>query len=137
MEENHFIELQKRFIWYSELVTFTQSNSFRSHKLFSKLHSVVTNINVVHIQLFAQHSLVTPWCAQTFYSLRKKTITNFTWESAWRLTGITIVSPKCFTEFSEFRNKKFSKIFVITVKGLEPITSCERDQDATTSIARH
>ena len=29
-----------------------------------------------------------------------------------------------FTEFSE-------KIFVITVKGLEPATSCVRDQDAT------
>ena len=36
--------------------------------------------------------------------------------------------PKCFIEF---------KIFVITVKGLQPATSCERDQDATTAPARH
>ena len=30
-----------------------------------------------------------------------------------------------------------TKIFVITVKGLKPITSYERDQDATTATARH
>ena len=29
------------------------------------------------------------------------------------------------------------KIFLITVKGLEPVTSCIRDQDATTWPARH
>ena len=29
------------------------------------------------------------------------------------------------------------KIFVITVKGLEPATSCIRDQDATTAPATH
>ena len=30
-----------------------------------------------------------------------------------------------------------TKIFVITVKGLEPPTSCLTDQDATTAQARH
>ena len=30
-----------------------------------------------------------------------------------------------------------TKIFVITVKGLEPTTSCVRDQDAITAPARH
>ena len=30
-----------------------------------------------------------------------------------------------------------TKIFVITVKGLEPATSNIRDQDATTAPARH
>ena len=30
-----------------------------------------------------------------------------------------------------------TKIFVITVKGLEHATSCVRDQDATTAPARH
>ena len=30
-----------------------------------------------------------------------------------------------------------TKIFVITVKGLEPATSCVREQDATTVLARH
>ena len=30
-----------------------------------------------------------------------------------------------------------AKIFVITVKELEPTTSCVRDQDATTASARH
>ena len=30
-----------------------------------------------------------------------------------------------------------TKVFVITVKGLEPATSCVRDQDATTVQARH
>ena len=34
------------------------------------------------------------------------------------------------TEFS-------NKIFVIAVKGLEPTTSCVRDQDAITAPARH
>ena len=29
------------------------------------------------------------------------------------------------------------KIFVITVKDLEPVTSCIRDKDATTALARH
>ena len=29
------------------------------------------------------------------------------------------------------------KIFVITVKRLEPVTSSVRDQDATTVLARH
>ena len=42
------------------------------------------------------------------------------------------VFPKCF-HWSEFSDK----IFVITVKGLEPATSCVRDQDATTAPARH
>ena len=37
---------------------------------------------------------------------------------------------KCFTEFT-------AKIFVITVKGLEPATSCVRDHDATTAPRRH
>ena len=35
-----------------------------------------------------------------------------------------------FTEFREI-------IFVITTKGLEPATSCVRDQDTTTAPARH
>ena len=30
-----------------------------------------------------------------------------------------------------------TKIFVITVKGLEPATSCVRDQDATSVPVRH
>ena len=30
-----------------------------------------------------------------------------------------------------------TKIFVITVKGLEPATSCVRDQDATLAPAKH
>ena len=30
-----------------------------------------------------------------------------------------------------------TKIFVITVKGFEPVTSCVRDQDATTVPERH
>ena len=30
-----------------------------------------------------------------------------------------------------------TKIFVITVKGLKPVTSCVKDQDATTVPARH
>ena len=38
-----------------------------------------------------------------------------------------------FTEFSKFGDKKFA----IKVKGLEPATSCVRDQDATTVPARH
>ena len=37
-----------------------------------------------------------------------------------------------FTEFSKFNDK----IFVLTIKGLEPDTSCVRDQDATTLPAR-
>ena len=39
--------------------------------------------------------------------------------------------PKCFTKFS------VTKVFVITVKGLEPATSCVRDHDATRAPARH
>ena len=38
-----------------------------------------------------------------------------------------------FTEFIEFSDK----IFAIAVKGLEPPTSCVRNQDATTAPARH
>ena len=30
-----------------------------------------------------------------------------------------------------------TKIFVNIVKGCEPVTSCVRDQDATTALARH
>ena len=43
--------------------------------------------------------------------------------------GANGVFHKCFTEFAEFSEKK---IFVITVKGLEPATSYVRDQDVTT-----
>ena len=43
------------------------------------------------------------------------------------------VFPKRFTECSEFSDKNI----VITVKGLEPATSCVRDQHATTAPARH
>ena len=40
--------------------------------------------------------------------------------------------------FSEiFSLNSVTKIFVITVKGLEPATSCVREQDATTVPARH
>ena len=39
-------------------------------------------------------------------------------------------SLNVFTEFSD-------KIFITIVKGLEPATSCFRDQDATTVPARH
>ena len=38
-----------------------------------------------------------------------------------------------FTKFADFSDK----IFVITVNGLEPTTSCVRDPDATTAPARH
>ena len=37
-----------------------------------------------------------------------------------------------FTEFSEFSDKKF-----MILKGLEPTTSCVRDQYAFTAPARH
>ena len=37
------------------------------------------------------------------------------------------------TEFREFNDK----IFDITVRGLEPATSCIRDQDATTAPEKH
>ena len=36
-------------------------------------------------------------------------------------------------KFREFREKYLA----LTVKGLEPATSCVRDQDATTVSARH
>ena len=36
-----------------------------------------------------------------------------------------------------FSLNSVTKIFVITVKGLEPATSCVRDQEATTVPARH
>ena len=36
-----------------------------------------------------------------------------------------------------FSLNSVTKIFVITVKGLELTTSCVRDQDATTVPARH
>ena len=42
-------------------------------------------------------------------------------------------SLNVFTEFSEFSDK----LFVITVKGLEPDTTCVRHQDASTATARH
>ena len=44
------------------------------------------------------------------------------------------VFPKCFTEFSEFSDKIY--IFVITVKRLEPATSCVRDQNSTIAPTR-
>ena len=37
-----------------------------------------------------------------------------------------------FTEFSEFSDKN-----IMTLKGLEPGTSCVRDQDATRAPERH
>ena len=37
-----------------------------------------------------------------------------------------------FTEFAEFSEKQF-----MILKGLEPATSCVRDQHATTAPARH
>ena len=36
-----------------------------------------------------------------------------------------------------FSLNSVQKVFVITVKGLEPATSCVRDQDVTTVPARH
>ena len=36
-----------------------------------------------------------------------------------------------------FSANSVKKIFVITVKGLEPATFCVRDEDATTVSARH
>ena len=36
-----------------------------------------------------------------------------------------------------FSLNSVTKIFVITVKGLEPATSCVRDQDVITAPARH
>ena len=39
--------------------------------------------------------------------------------------------------FSVNSENSVTKIFVITVKGLEPAISCVRDQDATTEPARH
>ena len=43
------------------------------------------------------------------------------------------VFPKCFSLNSA--NSVTKKLF--TVNGLEPATSCVRDQDATTALARH
>ena len=34
-------------------------------------------------------------------------------------------------------NKFSDKVFVITLKGLEPATSCVKDQDATTAPGRY
>ena len=42
-----------------------------------------------------------------------------------------------FLNVSWIRWIQWQKIFVIRVKGLEPATSCVRDQDATTLPARH
>ena len=45
---------------------------------------------------------------------------------------------ECAVEF--FLNvslNSVTNIFVITIKGLEPATSCVRDKDATTAPARH
>ena len=39
--------------------------------------------------------------------------------------------------FSEMFSQNSAKIFVFTLKGLEPTTSCVRDQDATIVPARH
>ena len=36
-----------------------------------------------------------------------------------------------------FSMNSMTKIFVITVKGLEPAISCGRDQDVPTAPARH
>ena len=36
-----------------------------------------------------------------------------------------------------FSLNSVTKVFVITVKGIEPAISCVRDQDATTVLARH
>ena len=48
------------------------------------------------------------------------------------LKSITGVFPECFTEFSEFSDQKY-----LSLKGLEPGTSCVRRQDATTTPAIH
>ena len=42
------------------------------------------------------------------------------------------IFPKCFTEFGEFRDKKY-----LSLKRLEPATSCVRERDATVMLARH
>ena len=41
-------------------------------------------------------------------------------------------SLNVFTELAEFSDKKY-----LSLKGLEPGTSCVRDQDATIAQARH
>ena len=50
------------------------------------------------------------------------------------LCGVSIeFSLNVFNEFAEFSDK----IFVVTIKRFEPVTSCVRDQDATSVPARH
>ena len=41
-------------------------------------------------------------------------------------------SLNVFTELAEFSDKKY-----LSLKGLEPVTSCVRDQHDTTAQARH
>ena len=60
-----------------------------------------------------------------------------TWHGAHSRNLNTIVNwvfPKCFHWIRWIR---WLKIFVITVKRFEPAISCVRDQDATTTPARH
>ena len=57
---------------------------------------------------------------------------NQNWVRRGNRPIVTIVfSLNVFIEFSEL------KIFVTTVKGFEPTTSCVRDHDVTTAPARH
>ena len=56
----------------------------------------------------------------------------------WLINGVILGRTlefflNVFNRFSEFADK----IFIITVKGLEPATALVRDQDATTAPARH
>ena len=59
-------------------------------------------------------------------------------EENWRVQNFTVyrsatVSFNVFIEFAEFSDK----IFVITVKGFQPATSCVRDDDVPKTLIRH
>ena len=57
----------------------------------------------------------------------------------WKLgsQGIQRVNNGTLEFFLNVSLNSVTKIFVITVKGLEPATTCVRDQDAATAAARH
>ena len=66
------------------------------------------------------------------------------WQERWPLQQAVHILLECILVLLElFLNdllnlaNSVTKIFVMTVKGLEPTTSCVRDQDATTVPARH
>ena len=57
------------------------------------------------------------------------------WAGSMHPTGMQSCMTCFLNVFTEFANS-VTKIFVITVKGIEHATSCVRDQDATISPAR-